>query len=82
MKEEDLVIEEELAQNLRTVRSKSSDLVRESFDSIYRRGLLESRERLKNIPKRRIPLYKTHTIFSKRDKDDEWENIEKEIGIV
>ena len=79
MKEEDLVIEEDLAQNLRTVRSKNSDLVRESFDSIYRRGLLESRERLKNIPKRRIPLYKKHTMFSKRDAGDEWENIEKEV---
>ncbi len=78
MKGEDFMLEEEFSENLRNLKPAGS-LLRDQYDSVFRKGQLEVNDAMKKMkPKSRIPKYKyQEQYYNKRGEDDEWNDIEK-----
>jgi len=66
----DFQLTEQLATNLRTLKA-TGNLLRDHYDSIFRRNIIEVPAGVKKKKKSRIPKYKSHTIErGHKDNDD------------
>ena len=66
MKGEDFILEEDLSENLRTLKPVGN-LLRDQYDSVFRKGILEARNNDRKIFKSSIPKYKYRNSLNKVD---------------
>jgi len=75
----DFVLEEDLPDNLRTVQNASS-LLRDEYEAVFRKGLLEPKNYFKTDKKSRVPAIKFRQKFDPYFKS-EWEDVETALNV-
>ncbi|KRX03146.1 hypothetical protein PPERSA_10227 [Pseudocohnilembus persalinus] len=73
----DIFLEEDIPDNLKNINN-NQDIIRDQFDSIFRRGLLETRKQ-ENRTKNRVPARKNYGKYrSLKEGEDDWMNEQKD----
>ena len=76
----DFILEEDLPDNLRTVQNASS-LLRDEYESVFRKGMLEPKNYFKTDKKSRVPAIKFRQKFDPYFKS-EWEDVETALNVT
>lgn len=78
-KGQDFVLEEDLPDNLRTIQSSGS-LLRDEYESVFRKGMLEPKNYFKKDKKSKIPAIRFRQKFDPYFQS-EWDEVDTALDV-